>query len=162
MNFEDSLTVEDTFNLLDISQLKTDILFVNEPSSLEGSLILGKTIMKNLEIAYDFNATLIHGFDTNEWLEESIPLNKVISLSGRKKFREVHCFGNIAADHINSILAINIISLKRQQFIPCYGYFTKLYSESDISVKRWVNHKILKSEFEDSVLVSTRLNFLIF
>lgn len=145
--------MKNTINELNFTAFSQDIVMKNKRAKIKGGVVLLRAIVKNLNVKHDLNSTLLNGKDTSEWVDESIPLNEDIFISGKKSFRHVSSNKKISADFINGHTPETMITLESDQYIPEFVQFSKIHVKSNVPVEGKVNGKNLKEEWENTVLV---------
>lgn len=145
-------------NDVNFTHLLNDVVFINEPTFVPGTIIINEAVLMNtLEIHDYFNSSLINNLDVNDLYEDSIRLDGWDMVTGKIKFENVWALENVDADFINNHVSTSTISLKGKQFIPVTGLFQRFNTTSDLNVGDYVNSHNLIREFQNSILVSGKI-----
>ncbi|XP_050508326.1 uncharacterized protein LOC126885674 isoform X2 [Diabrotica virgifera virgifera] len=150
-----NLAVSGFINHINFSDVYPKIVLTTSDTDIDSVVKFKKPILVQNKLSIDENLVTnsLQGFNTKEWVEKSIPLNKGL-IKGHYKFEHMVINDNLITDFVNDIDMKQIVPLKTDQNIDHLN-FKLLRFVNDIPVGKTVNDLFLPAEVRRSLTLDT-------
>ncbi|CAG9835827.1 unnamed protein product [Diabrotica balteata] len=150
-----NLAVSGFINHINFSDVYSKIVLTTSDTDIDSVVKFTKptVVLYTLTVDEDLSTHLLAGYNTTEWLEKSISLNKGL-IKGHYNFEHVLINNNLITDFVNDIDMKHIVPLKTDQNIDHLN-FKLLRFVNDIPVGKTVNDLHLPAEVRRSLTMDT-------